>query len=339
MSDETDRAEDERDDDDDVRFLMERGDMGFAPGGKFPAALGNSLRAQIWRATNGSSEKQYHWVLRKQDESRMPHIYSWKILARRKRGKSEEAAISISTSKDGQVLPRHMTKEQFINLYGCIAFANRHGVILNVHVIISWKLLGYEDHSEATQALQKGFLKHLKEWYYSKCPDGPPHAWIHSNECSGRIGFHTHILTAIPDALRPEFRKWVKSRLKKISRAGSLIPGAHKIVAPPSNPIKRQWIFFQYICKGLDPLAKVKVSVGNEEMVALADLIQFEYESPGVITCKNREGASRNIEKTARKKEGFRSLLDQGIVDVRRLYAGEEYTKWQKEQLTPPLNL
>lgn len=328
MSNEIDRDGDECCDDD-VRFLIEQGDMGFVPGGRFPAVLGNSLRAQIWRATIGSSEKTYRWVLRKQDEVRMPQIYSWKIRANWKRGKSMESA---NASKDGKALQRHMTKEQFINLYGGIAFANRNGVILNVHVIISWKLLGYEDQSEATKALQKGFLKTLTEWYYSKCPDGPPHVWVYSNECSGRIGFHTHLLTAIPNELRPEFREWVKTRLKKLSQAGSLMKGVHKIVAPPSHPIRRQWIFFQYICKGLDPAAKVKASVGDEEMVALADLIRFEYESPGVITCKNREGMSQNIEETARRKCGFQSLLDDGVVDIRRLYAGEEYAEWQRKQ-------
>jgi len=145
-------------------------------------------------------------------------------------------------------------------------------------------------------------------------------------------------LTAIPYEARPDFRKWVKARLTKLSRSAALVKGAYKIVAPPSDPIKRQWIYFQYICKGLDPSAKVKASVGDEEIVALADLVQFEYENPGLMNCKNREGVSQNIEQTARNECGFRSLLDHGVIDIRRLYAGEEYADWERERAIKELS-
>src|SRR3546814_14228674 len=100
-------------------------------------------------------------------------------------------------------------------IYGAIAFANWNGVVLNVHVIISWELLGYIDHSDATKALQYGFLQAMKERYYSKRPEGPPFRSVHSKDHSGQIGVHNPHLTINPVELRNDVRSEVNNRPSK----------------------------------------------------------------------------------------------------------------------------
>lgn len=346
MSDEIDQ------DDEDVRLLIERGDMGFAPGGKFPVALGNSPRAQIWRAAMGANREvhQRHVTeLAQEADARRDHKV-WSL--RQKWGYtkvSPGAIVEVSLTGDGDL--RHLTKDQFANLYGAIAFANwKYGQILDVHITVSWKLLGYEDHSEAAYALDKGFIKHYSSWCRANDLNC---VWVYTNECGEQMGFHTHFLTSVPKRLFSSvsrrqisaFRKWVRNRLMKLSRVQPMPKEAVTIEGGPSSdkvkggPTYRQWRrLFPYLCKGIDPYAVIKPSIGNEGPVFLSDLVERLYESPGQVNSKNREGVSLNLGATSRTAEKeFTSRLDAmladgGKVDVLQLYSGEEYQEWKDKQ-------
>lgn len=320
--------DEEHEDDSKVKRLMGQGDMGVGPTFEnWPGYLGDSLAARVWYATMGGRTKaEAERNQRRQLEAEYPHLYLYKRQRRGKRGNTRGDVNGAEGAKG----PRHMTERQFRDLYGAIAFANINGAIMNVHLVISWRILGFEDHSEATYALQRKVLTHFGSWYDSKKgPDDPHRVWVYSNECTGRVGFHTHVLLAVPERWLPAFRKWVKKRLGDLSHLRVLPKGAYKVVAPPSDPIRRQWIWFQYICKGLDPEAKTKASVGDEPTVALSDLVQFSYDSPGAMTCLKRMGVSSNIGADRRNEAGFRSWLDRGVTDVRVLYAGQEHSEWR----------
>ena len=49
-----------------------------------------------------------------------------------------------------------------MNLHGAVAFANSKNVTLNVHLTISWKLMGYGDDKAADLPLSKLFIKLLR---------------------------------------------------------------------------------------------------------------------------------------------------------------------------------
>ena len=346
MSEETDQ------DDDTAHFLIERGDMGFAPRGKFPTVIGNSQRAQIWRAAVGANPETHQRHVKElanEAEARRKHK-AW--LPAQQWGYTKVrpgAIIDVSLTGNGDV--RHLTKEQFANLFGAVAFANwKYGQILDVHVTISWKLLGYEEHSEAAHALDKGFIKHYSAWCRANNLNC---VWVYTNECGEQMGFHTHFLTSVPKHLFSSssrrqisaFRKWVMNRLIKLSRVKPMPKEAFQIEGGPSGgggksgPTYRQWRrLFPYLCKGIDPYTVIKPSDNNEELVLLSDLLERKYESPGQLNSKNREGVSFNIGEASRKAEKeFVSSLDEmlsesGKVDVRQLYSGEEYQEWKNRQ-------
>lgn len=322
--------------DDRARKLIERGDLFY--GKKTPSVVGKSVPAKVWRSVMGDTEKKHLRFSRLDDEERFPEIYSWK------REASWKHASALAKLKAGgsAPAPTHITKGQFIDLYSAVWFANGYGVPMNCHVIIQWGFLGYTDHSEAANQLQDGFLKHLDGWFHYNMKknhvkfgiennDIHDLFWIYSNECSPS-GFHTHLLVGMPYSMIPAFRIWVADRLAKLSKRQPMTPGVVKIVSPPSDPIERQWIFFQYLCKGLDPDATVEIP-GYERPVPLSDLIQFSYANPGHITCKSRVGRSRNLSPTARKMqgEGVISPIERGIFDRREVYSARLHDEWHRE--------
>ncbi len=320
-----------------ARSLIERGDYGYHPSKSFPTLRGDGEYASIVRATLGQTEEihtSHLQSMRRASEARYPEIYTTKRGARSKQDRQLPSAPGGTKSA-----PTHITKEQFIDLYSAVSFANGFGVAMNVHIIIQWGYLGYEDHHEAARALQDGFFKPLHGWYaYNNGARRDKYGikiqhelfWIYSHECSRSGAFHTHILAAIPLEMRKEFRSWVNDRVAALSKTQPPRKGIVRVVSPPSNPIGRQWIFFHYLCKGLDPQASVSIP-GYEEPVPLADLIQFHYRSPGHIDCKQQTGMSRNLSRTARKKHEAKSFMEYELFDKRVLYGSIAYDAWHKE--------
>jgi hypothetical protein len=118
----------------------------------------------------------------------------------------------------------------------------------------------------------------------------------------------------------PSFERYVTTLMGKINRVAFLLPNAFKISVPKRREVQRQWIRFQYLCKGVNQNARLKHANGFDTVYA-HDLIKFGYESPGDVTCKKRCGLSRNIDKAARDRAGFQSLMEQGLLNVDLLYS------------------
>lgn len=133
---------------------------------------------------------------------------------------------------------RRLNATQFTNLYNAVAFANRLGRVMSVHVSITWGLLGIHDHTEAAITLTDRVLKPLRQWYaYQTGRD--QFAWLYVHENGRNHGFHTHLMFAIPNDLRPAFRRWLRLRLSALCRHGSIPKEACHITAPPSDRIGR----------------------------------------------------------------------------------------------------
>ncbi len=229
---------------------------------------------------------------------------------------------------------RRLNASQFASLYSAVAFANTLGLVMNVHVSITWGLLGIHDHTEAAIILTDRVFKPLRQWYaYQTGRD--QFAWLYVHENGQTHGLHTHLMFAIPNDLRPAFRRWLRLRLSALCRHGSTPKEACHITAPPSDRIGRQWRYFQYLTKGLDGSDELPARVGWQSHVRIGDLISQPLENPGDVRCKKKCGVSNLIGVKARQTAGFRSLLEQGVTDVRRLYSGMEYLRHMRQSSQP----
>ena len=320
--------EDER-----VRNLIERGDMGYKPGGKFPYVDASTERGQIWLATMGRSldeHNQSESYLAEQPENTPTNLYKYSEFNQKKCGQlrtleRRKGCIVDTTMDDPLIAPRDITKDEFYEIYGAISIANRHGALLDVRVDFTWSQMGYVEHQEVAKELRR-FLKNFNEWCFYRKVDC---AWLYVNEVGEKFGLHTHLMAAVPNEHRKEFRKWVRGFLGKQSRINPMPKTAVHFDTRPSRKIERQWRSFRYLCKGVSPCAIMKAA--NGDTVFLSHLIHRAYECPGQMSCK-RMGVSTHIGKSVRKKAGFKSLLDKGFADIDRLYSEKEYSEWHRNK-------
>jgi hypothetical protein len=328
MSTEYDEGRSEHPDDDEsgadethARLLFESGDMGVRPGRRYPVCLGDSERAQRWRAVMGLCEEENLRCLEQQAQRDNPDRYIVK-LRRRPR--------STTFSPNDRLIGANQYREA----YNAVAYANSLGAILNTHITLTWSLLGYEDDNEASAALQGGLIKHMREWHrHKEDPLSRPLAWLYAHERSPSAGFHTHFLVSIPDEWRPDFDGWLHGRVKRLARLRDAPENAVYVSdARPDRPFMHQWRQFGYLMKTVDPRASLPVFPGSATNVPLPDLVPYAYESPGEVKCKLRIGIAQEIHATARARANYRSLLDCGVTDVRLLHGDYDYKGWEWAQ-------
>ena len=275
-----------------------------------------------------------------------PYVY---VVKKRLRSRSYKVRLNVGCQGVPDFTPRaasrRITTDEFVNLYSAVAFANRCGLILNCHVTILWGALGFTDHDEIAEAFL-GFTRRLRDWCAQR---GFETAWIYSHENSPLAGLHTHILLSVQNKHAREFRAYAMESLAKVSRIKPL-PTAPKAVdvkirAPRSADIEHrrqscirvQWLWFQYLTKGMDGATKferIRCPGDRFEQIYLGDLIRFWPQDTGVVNCKNRVGMSRNLSPSRRasgyinedaliRAPRFKSALEMNNdhVDVRRLYS------------------
>jgi hypothetical protein len=314
--------EDESGEDDTyARRLFESGDMGLRPGQHYPPFLGNSEYAQRWRAIMGSSEEEHVRGLERQAQRDNPDRYIRKLWRRPRTSVAYQSERLIGV-------------DQFREAYSAVAYANSQGAILNTHITLTWPLLGYEEHTAASAALQSGLIKHMREWFRHKAdPLERPFAWMYVHECSGSTGFHTHFLVFIPLEWRAEFKVWLDQRLTRLSRQRPRPKGAvHLSPARADRALMHQWRQFGYLMKSVDPRESLPVFPGSAITVPLTDLVEWAHEGPGEVKCKLRIGIANEIRASARAGDQYRSLLDCGITDVRLLFGNYDYAGWEWAQ-------
>lgn len=307
-----------------AQFLIERGDMGYRPGEQYPVVLGNSLSAQIWRASMGATLEDHKRHLESFSSLRGKNhggIYRKKIRAGKKIRKmnkleSRKYAITEVSLDDPDIFPRNLKANEFKDLYGAVAWVNhRTGWVFDAHVTICWKLLGHAADPHQDSWLYDFFIRQYAEWCRDRDIDC---LWIYTNEMADCVGAHTHFMTHLGSEQMAAFKKFVEMRMRKINKLPSFNLNAFDIEENKNGSLATQWIQFQYLCKGLDPNARFAYKDGST--VLASDLIRFGYESPGQVCCKKRYGISKNIREKARRSFGFESLMDKGVFDVGMLY-------------------
>ncbi|WAV92991.1 hypothetical protein NB643_01700 [Oxalobacter aliiformigenes] len=317
---------------------------------KFSLLQGLGFYPKLATAIYGSNEKEFQKAM-SQEANAAKKAYADIYIYKRGRQYSSDIEHYYRYQK-GDLSKRstHLTRKEFTDLYNFISDANQERYILNVGLTISWSMLGIRRHKEATGLLDKGFIKHLKSWHAYRIKTDPavpdksretPLLWCYVHENSPQMDFHTHMMICIPEEIIPPFRHWVRNRIQKLSKVQPVPKKAVHISTPPSQPLKRQWIRFQYMCKGLDPREILRFEKYGCAIPLLA-LTQFHYRDPGLLDCKKKMGYTQrynffalykkeyrnydyvfNLEQYKsdfRKISGFCSALDQGIYDIRTLY-------------------
>ncbi len=318
-------------DNDHGRTLIESGDYGYSGSGDYP-----HVRDPLWLAINGHSyadhlkhmevieEKIQRWLVKGHPEK--------KPLPGRKRGKAERLErrkyeITTVSLMDHDIFPRDISSDDFVEMYSAVAFANAgFGVILNVHVTFNWRALGYNCVSENEAPLYDEFIRHFTDWCNRRsllC------FWIYSNESSSKAGLHSHFLTSVPLENLREFERWLQKRKVKINRSEVFDRKACFLSKETSWNTDIQWLRFQYLCKGIDNRG-VLSRINGSGQIRTAELIAFNYESPGDVACKRRIGLSSHLRKSARREINFMSDLEKGCLNVDLLYSDNEYRGWQQ---------
>lgn len=304
---------------------LSRGDGGHKPGDRFPTNLGTSEAAQRFKALNGSSETEFLQSLLGFTEE--PHSYKatpyrWKRSNPKKtdiyRAENSRRTNCIAISMDDPfVIPREIDKDEFLEAYSAVSYANELGYILNVSLTICWEMLGVKPKkaSRDKSDFHDLLIHPLRNWLKNKCD----FYWIYTNEYSQKSGFHTHYLLHIPREHAESFNNYIAKRIKKINKNPDFNHASFKLRFNKCMDLQKQWIRFQYLCKGINRYQSMK-HISSGETVYIEDLISFRYENPGNNHAMRRIAHSQNLNKNARRASSFESPLEKSILDINVLY-------------------
>lgn len=211
-----------------------------------------------------------------------------------------------------------------------------HGVTMNVHVIVVWSMMGIDPVeggkrlgkylNEATKWMRVGTEPRFRRVKNPREGAELHYGWVHEN--APNRGFHSHILMNVPAGLIKEFDAWSRACLRR--HHGAYFPfDAVRVVRSYAKTreaaVKRNWRWFQYLTKELDPAAELvtKHPVRGVTAYSLRDVIKpFPIRKGVPVPQIKMSGVSHCIGKTSQLNSGFRSMLKTGQLD--RLYSGDE---------------
>lgn len=250
-----------------------------------------------------------------------------------------------------------MLRSEVPRLYSAMAFAMwQYGRVMNAHVTILWKLLGVTDHNKVVKILSK-YNHEAAKWLgvgdgdnvvrsrFSRRSFGTsvPHTFVYVHEQAQEKGFHTHELMCVPLSRAQEFAGWSRdclARLSKCARADEAAvyfsPASQKRRkfrpyggARESFAVDRQWRWFRYLTKSLDPAHRERSPIDGAWHVA-RDIFQMTkpFMATGPVSCRKLAGCSENIGPRAQRRAGFVSKFDSG--DWANLYNGSELDEFRE---------
>ncbi|QQO18607.1 hypothetical protein JJB98_01085 [Bradyrhizobium diazoefficiens] len=251
-----------------------------------------------------------------------------------------------------------MLRSEASRLYSAMAFAMwQYGRVMNAHMTILWKLLGVTDHDKAVGILSK-YNHEAAKWLsvgegdntvrsrFSKRSSGAsvPHAFVYVHEQAQEKGFHTHELMYVPLGRAQEFAEWSRDCLARLSGCASadeaavfFSPASQKRKkfrpysgARESFAVDRQWRWFRYLTKSLDPAYRERSPVDGGWHVA-RDIFQMTkpFMATGPVSCRKLAGCSENIGPGAQRVAGFVSKFERG--DWAGLYNGSELEDYRAD--------
>lgn len=313
------------------RNLLERGDGGYRPGETFPSLHGDSEHAQIFGGIHGRTKQEHEEMqryerLRFRRESRTFPINLKPINKKKEKIYEEEekrrqAGVEVSIY-DKFILPHNIDKDEFVNAYSAIAFANARGIALNMHITICWNMLGLyiPETSHESFDIDTLILHPLRDWFKKR---DMQLFWFYSNECSSKTGFHTHLMLHVKPEHIDELEIYIKKRTKKINKKKVFVDEAVKCKRNRNMCLYKQWSVFQYICKGINRYQYIQDKLTGRN-IFLEELIKTKYENPGNTHYNKRIAYSRNMNKKIRQGFEFKSLMEIGHLDVRELYPNQK---------------
>jgi hypothetical protein len=254
-----------------------------------------------------------------------------------------------------------LSDKEVVGLYEAVSFRMwQFGAVMNCHITIAWSSLNVVDHHQATKMLGQ-FLNRCRKWgrvglvgaspgpdrrRQLRRPGRKRHRqqsgeafifrYIFVNECSGERGFHSHVLCHLPWWQLAAFTPWTRAILSHLTHhpcdetTVKVVPSRERNV---TASVERQWSWFRYMCKQLDPQMTHGYGDMNEAPRRLRDILQlWPYRSNALpVTCDRPTGASRDIGGNARKAAGFRAIFYQ-TGGLTRLYDGHELDEYQRRQ-------
>jgi hypothetical protein len=218
------------------------------------------------------------------------------------------------TSPAGKIT-RKISFGQFDNLYSAVCYANSRGWVLNVEMTITWPLLGLRSDTEVGRRLAQ-FLHLLYHFCRDKRNLDFVLIWV--MERGAERGLHTHLAVHLPIAVKPQFRRWVRRALKRMTG----VDPDRVIITPGGQRLKplhfdfrsdysaySQWQWFKYMIKGIDPTAIC--GPDDESVERVWRVIDVRPEPVGIMSTK-RVGWSKLIGPEARDDDGFFSPFRAG---------------------------
>jgi hypothetical protein len=212
-----------------------------------------------------------------------------------------------------------------------------HGVVMNTHITIVWRMMGVEDHGHATRLLT-AFNHEARKWLVVGTPNGPrqrptkraglggsPYMYVYVHENSRDQRFHTHQLTFIPHEKAALFNEWALACFARLCRRPRLGDRAICVrVHKPRNEgdaVARCWDWYRYITKSLHPNCGAFDDDGQWQSIRSIFKPYPFIEAEPVHSTQLASG-SRNIWTKAQQAKGFWSRFHTGEWD--RLYDGWE---------------
>lgn len=236
--------------------------------------------------------------------------------------------------------PAALNGSEVVNLYNAVSFTMRHhGVVLNSHITIVWRLMGVRDHAEATRLLT-AFNHEVAKWLavgsepaqvrkrMTKRAEmgGSEHMYVYVHENARDMGFHTHELAFIPPAKAALFKEWAPRCLARLGGYKGFHEDTIHITVDKSRlegaAVARCWKWFRYLTKNLHPKVAFRGAYG--EQIEGREIFKpsrpFVMKAP--VHCAQIASGSRNIWTKAQAGAEFRSRLV--VSELGRLYDGSE---------------
>lgn len=254
------------------------------------------------------------------------------------------------TSVPRKMKSSFLTTKDVQKVYDAMAYGMwKDGTVLNAHAIIIWSMMGLSE-LEGCEVLGL-YLNEARKWVKvgggfrprqlsARCSLTKvelKYVYVHEN-APGR-GFHSHVLMNLPPVLHKEFDAWSRSCLVRLTGrnihrdAYRLVRGYGKTKA---EEVRTAWRWFRYVVKQLHPNQQFawKDRAAREiiQMNGRDILKPWSVRTALDVQQIKLTGASHNIGKNARDRDGFTSRLYR--CDVDNLYAGLELDegKWHRQQ-------
>ncbi|WP_156941284.1 hypothetical protein [Mesorhizobium sp. LSHC422A00] len=186
---------------------------------------------------------------------------------------------------------RYIGFGEFFALYDSVSYANSRGWLLNGELTLTF----LSDEDESLKAFQK-FTARYRSWCRHH---GFPCVYTYVWERPPNTPLHVHLQLHMPDRGHLMARRWVAKSIELAGSNPSSPFKSWKFSLGKRSSVRRQWYWFRYITKGIDPFMGV-ASHHRELAYAVARHLGIGGRAQGTLGIK-RTGRSHAISDQAIK--------------------------------------